>query len=288
MGALINFDGLADVCNNLIDKLSCAVGWIANRETPNKTALDSYIKEIQASEYDSLTKAALISNAKKTIKEYINQHNIYEIATQSLLPSAKPENVDEDWLAQFMDKARLVSSSDFQILWGNILAEECNVPGSVPKALLHIMEQMDRSVAEGFMKLAAISVRWEDNGIHGCCPVFFSNENREYYDGKGVNYELLVELQSMGLIETSIGLFSPSYTESFESTTSIQYFDQEYILPEGENRITMGDVIYTKAGQALCLAVQPEKIPDFLTEHCIPVWEKRYSEKKAENKESRV
>lgn len=286
MDCLIKMDG--EVANNLINKLASAIGWVANRETPEKIAIDGYIKDIQLSNYDPLTKAALISSAKRTIKEYINQHNICTIATQSLLPSAKADTVDEDWLAQFMDKARLVSSSDFQILWGNILAEECNVPGSVPKSLLHIMEQMDRSMAEGFMKLAAISVQWEEDGICSCSPIYFPQENEEYYKENGITFELLVELQSIGLIETSLGIMAASYRVNFyDSKVPLKYFSQEYFLPEGESSINLGNVIYTKAGTALCLAVQSKELPGFLTERCIPVWEKWYSEKKANDNENR-
>ena len=76
MDSLISFDGFADVCNNFINKISDATGWIANHKTPARIAADTYIQEIQNSNYDPLTKAALISNAKKAIKEYCNQNNI--------------------------------------------------------------------------------------------------------------------------------------------------------------------------------------------------------------------
>ena len=115
---LIDFEGVSDVINNLIDKLSSGAGWIANRETPSKIATNTYIEEIQKSNYDSLTKAALISQAKKTIKEYCNQKNIVEIAVESLQKRTNPEKMDNDWVALFMDKARLVSDKEFQIIWG--------------------------------------------------------------------------------------------------------------------------------------------------------------------------
>ena len=81
-----------------------------------------------------------------------------------MLPTATPEKVDDYWLEQFMDKARLVSDATFQVLWGRILAEECNKPGSIPKALLHIMEQMDSNMAASFMNVAAVSIWYESDG----------------------------------------------------------------------------------------------------------------------------
>ena len=65
MKSLISFDGAADVLNNLINRIADATGWIATRSTPTREAVNTYIKEIQESDYDPLTKAALISNAKK-------------------------------------------------------------------------------------------------------------------------------------------------------------------------------------------------------------------------------
>ena len=63
MQSLINIDGngLKDVLIDLNDKLATAVGWIANKETPEKIAINTYIKEIQEKNYDPVTKAALIS-----------------------------------------------------------------------------------------------------------------------------------------------------------------------------------------------------------------------------------
>ena len=115
MDSLISFDKLGDVANNLINKLASALGWIANRETPMKIAVNNYIGEISKGDYDPLTKAAMISQAQKTIKEYTRQVNITKIAISNLSDSAKPDDVDDDWLSQFMDKARLVSNKDFQV-----------------------------------------------------------------------------------------------------------------------------------------------------------------------------
>ena len=119
MAELINLDALGEIVVNLTNKLADGIGWIANKETPKKLAENTYIQEIQKSDYDPITKAALISNAKKIIKEYCNQKSIVEMAIQSLQKEAEPEKIDEDWLEQFMDKARLVSSQEFQVIWGN-------------------------------------------------------------------------------------------------------------------------------------------------------------------------
>ena len=91
MGALTDFLGagevataLGEVVTALLDKLEHAVGWCANHDTPSRTAVNTYIEEIQNSDKDPLVKAALISNARKIVKEYCNQKNIVSIAIQSV------------------------------------------------------------------------------------------------------------------------------------------------------------------------------------------------------------
>ena len=68
MESLISFDGASDVMNNLINKLSDGIGWIATHDTPMCIAVDTYIQDIQNSNFDPVTKAVLISNARKPLK----------------------------------------------------------------------------------------------------------------------------------------------------------------------------------------------------------------------------
>lgn len=280
--SLISFDGLAEIGNNLLNKLSEAIGWVATHDTPTRLATSTYIQDIQNSDYDPLLKAALISKAKKSIKEYCNQQNVVKIAIQAIKSTAKPKDVDDDWLAQFMDKARLVSDAEFQIMWGHILAEECNEPGSVPKALLHIMEQMDKEMATTFLAVASVSVTFaaDDNQVD-CSPVIWGTNVEEYYRNLGISYDGLVNLQAVGLIETHFGMFEGNFGITCNKCpVIITYFDEEYEIKDNEASFEVGNVIYTKAGAALCRAVKPNKINRFLEDHCIPRWEKETAEKR--------
>lgn len=279
MENLIDLQPLADVANNLIDKLGSAVGWIATHDTPYRTAIDTYIQEIQSSNYDPLTKAALISKSRKTLKEYCNQQDIVRIAINSMKPHAAPNSVDSDWLAQFMDKARLVSDAEFQILWGNILAEECNAPGSIPRVLLHSMEQMDKSMAEAFVSVASTSIHILDSGELSYAPMVMDSELKGIYEEIGITYDSLVNLQSIGLIEINFGAFSGNYVVRCTTTPIVvHYHESTYQFPDTINQVPVGHVIYTKAGEALCKSIFPNKIESFLESNCIPFWDKRLSE----------
>lgn len=119
--SILDIDGAADVVNNLLDKLGTAVGWGVNRETPERIAIATYIEDIKNSDYDSLLKAALISQAKKTIKEYCNQKDVVGFAINELREGANPQKVDDDWIVLFMDQARLISDEVFQSIWERFL-----------------------------------------------------------------------------------------------------------------------------------------------------------------------
>lgn len=279
MKSLISFDGAADVLNNLINRIADATGWIATRSTPTREAVNTYIKEIQESDYDPLTKAALISNAKKTIKEYVNQCAVVQNAVQNILPSAKVEEVDNDWLAQFMDKARLVSNGEIQMIWGRILAEECNHPNSIPKGLLHVLEQMDTKTATDFTNMCSVAVELVNENGPVFCPIVVFGEHKNFYDDLGLNYDALIDLAATGLIEHEC--ISPTgvyIQDKLVQPAVIKYHDQEYALPVGVTEVRTGCVVFTRIGEALCRAILTDKHENFLEEICIPLWEGDYDD----------
>jgi len=286
--ALINIDGgsIAAVANNLLDKLAASVGWLATRETlkkiDQKTAREirkveagkeiaisllnaqaEYRKAIQKIDLPEREKAILLSNVSRDFRAYYNQEAIVAEAISNLNQDARPEDVDEDWLFQFMDKARLVSDEEIQLIWGRILAGECNAPGSVPKSLLHILEQMEKAHAETFTALRSIS-------LHVC----YADEEKEFYpfyfDDGLEDLSLFLSLQYLkkGLLPSaireliSLGLVA-KYKGEVPSVYPIHYYDEsdEGYDPEETSLFQrpMGDLVYTQAGQALCRSIRVPK-----------------------------
>ena len=93
MDSLVNFDGFSDVANNVLDKLSSAVGWVVNRPSLKQQAIALYVEDVKGGDFTALEKAALISNAGKIIKEYSNQRNIVAHAIRAMAETAKPQDV---------------------------------------------------------------------------------------------------------------------------------------------------------------------------------------------------
>lgn len=64
-------------------------------------------------------------------EEAKKQANIEAITLKALpdvKPEAKTEGVEDDWIANFFDKCRLISDEQMQSLWARILAGEANSP----------------------------------------------------------------------------------------------------------------------------------------------------------------
>lgn len=279
--SLISLDGLSELGQSLLDKISNAIGWVATKNTPRRIAIQTYIEEIKNGSFDPITKAVLISNAKKTIAEYSNQNSIVQHAIANMNQTAHPESVENDWISQFMDKARLVSDADFQLIWGRILAEECNIPGSVPRSLLHILEQMDRNDAEKFTKLASFSVYVIEDNTRNYSPVVIEKHLRDYYTKHGIDFDSLIDLQALGLIKASVGMFTPEYCSTCStSPIVVHYYEKQYVLPTGISDLPVGNVIYTKAGQALCQAIETEEQEGFFEQYYIPFLSERLNQNK--------
>lgn len=274
---LIDCSGISDVANNLIDKLTSGAGWIASRKTPAKIAVNTYIEDIQNSNYDPLTKAALISRAKKTIKEYCNQKDIVEVALASLQTEGRFEEVDDDWIAVFMDKARLISNKEVQKIWGKVLAAECE-DNNIPRSLIYILAQMDREDAETFTILCSLAIRVEDEYQ----PVIMDKKFDEYKKW-GLTFDKLVSLSALGLIEMDFGPFATGYemenTKNIKTKIVVHYFDLKCEVNTKREKLPIGNVIFTKSGQALCRTISIEKKDGFWEEYCLPLWKKDDLEK---------
>lgn len=282
--ANVDLQPIGDVANNLINKISSAVGWIAPHATEERIAQKTYIEELKKSNLPPLMKSALISQASKTIKEYVNQANILQIAIKNMDPSSTPENIQDDWLSAFMDKARLISDEEFQLIWGHLLARECATPNSIPKTLLCILEQMDNEDANSFSSICSFSVHIHEPNDVVMLPIILYSKVAEIYHKYGITYESLSDLQSFGLIQIDTGrysLISPDKAYEYtciKSPIILHYFDEEYTYPNDMQTLSTGNVMFTKSGAALCKVITKvitvEKRPDFFKTYCIPYFEK--------------
>ena len=89
---------------------------------------------------------------------------------------AKPDAMENDWIANFFDKCRLVSDSEMQSLWARVLAGEANAPSTYSKRTVNLLSDFDKSDAELFTKLCGFG--WM---IRNVVPLVF-DEDAEIYN----------------------------------------------------------------------------------------------------------
>lgn len=265
MNSLIDLSSFGEAASKLIDKISLGIGWTTENNDMH-IAKRVFIQGVQEKDMSPLDKAALISNSKRIIKEYSNQKNIIAIALANLNKDSSPEKIEDDWLLRFMDKARMVSSEDFQLIWGKVLASECNKPGSVPSTLLYILERMDREDAEMFHNLCNVSVKI-NNDVN---PIIDGNRLDEY-NPFGISYNSLSNLNSLGLVQLALNEMFSRYEILVETKdVNVRYFDNSQDFVVDKDHFPVGNVLFTKSGEALCNALEPDKVDGFWENLCLP------------------
>ena len=83
----------------------------------------------------------------------VNLAKIVQRAEKLLTAEAKPDDIPEDWSANFRDKARTCSDEEMAKLWTQLLASEANNPGSRSRKSVNILADMDRADADLFSTL---------------------------------------------------------------------------------------------------------------------------------------
>ena len=79
-------------------------------------------------------------------------------AIPQLNEDANPHAIDDDWIAKFFDKSRLVSDDKMQDLWASVLAGEANCAGLYSARALTTLADMDQKVAALFNTFCSLCI----------------------------------------------------------------------------------------------------------------------------------
>lgn len=267
---IINIDlkPIADVTNNLINKLSDAAGWIATPKGDKARLLEAeeyVIEELKRrKDMPILLGGAIISNVRNTILQYTNQNDIIDMANKYLSESATPEGISDDWILTFIDYCKNASSDSLKIIWARILAEECNHNGYVPKKLLMILASISYENAMAFTKMCmfATNIPLHKNKDFYELLIFWE-KHKEHYRKCGVNYGKLLELESMGLISIDVDegyYISKEDIYSEEQIVTLRNDNKQIKLKDIKNKFKVGNVVFTDAGRALYNIIRMEVV----------------------------
>lgn len=231
----------------LVQKIAAAIGsWHKPTGIVREARANAQAQIINAETEVKVNEIQQRGIARFTEQQYRNQANIEKItglAIQSLNEDAKPEEMDEDWIAHFFSKCEIVSDEQMQILWGRILAGEANKPRTFTKRTLDIVSAMDKADAELFTRICQFTFI-----SCGRSVLFFDNLNNSIYKAK-IGVDDIVNLQAMGILVYQGNLTGAEWNQS---RVQIFYFDRaiECVLKK-PYKIKAGRIIFTQSGEQL-------------------------------------
>ncbi len=219
--------------------------------------------DANATEDERLLARGLMAKDKTTIREQRNNQSIVLKALPEVKEDARPEEVEDDWYANFFDKSRLVSDEEMQMLWGKVLAGEINEPGTFSRRTLSLLSDLDKKSAQSFLLLCRFSLTKNSLLFH---PMIYKNQGG-IFDVFGIDMAILLNLESIGLISYSdfdaqlvgnknekmwqFGYFSTTLTIS-----CLQNLDEKL-------KTQIGHVMFTDLGKQLALLCSPQPYPGF-------------------------
>jgi hypothetical protein len=261
--SLINIGELSKPATVLIEKISEAVGglflpWQMRRVA--HAAADVAKVEVEARlEISNLERRAV---QRWLAEEGIKQKNIEDII-QKALPTldedAHPENVENDWIANFFDKCRLISDQEMQELWARVLAGEANAPGKFSKRTVHLLASFDKADAELFQSLCSFC--WK---VGPSLESIILKNDDFVYTSRGVTFDALLHLETMGVISLDTSGKGLTVGDLIEPvlTTYIDEFLIEFLNPANKV-LRIGSAALTRPGRELASVCEAQKSADF-------------------------
>jgi hypothetical protein len=266
--SVVNLGKLSKPADTLIKKVSSAVGgmfepWQIKRvaKAQAKADLTKAQSEIQITD---LQRRAMHRFVEEEAQRQDNMERITEKALPELEDSSDPSRIEDDWVTNFFDKSRIVSDDEMQQIWAKVLAGEANAPGTFSKRTVNFLGDLDKSDAELFQNLCSFG--WI---VGGFTPLIFDPQ-AEIYNSKGINFNTLTHLDSIGLIQfQSLSGFSRT---GLPKSFAVLYCAQPLLLemPKDEkNTLPIGRILLTQLGQELvsvCKVPGVEGFRDYVEE----------------------
>lgn len=257
---------------NILNKSVGVMGMIFPFAGLKQKAVEMYIEDIEKSDLSPETKVFMVLNTKKTFKKIKNQKSIAEIAIKNAKQGTdftEKSGVSEEWLERFMDSASFVSSEEIQWIWGKILANEFERPGSTPPNMIRILSEITPALAAAFRYICSMSI-WimplnEKREIQGGVQELFVpyNNNDERFRENGVSFNVLNELETLGVIrfEAIRGYISKDFSGE---KILICVGDKLDVIEEyNRGELPVGNVMLTSVGEALKSITDSVEINDY-------------------------
>jgi hypothetical protein len=261
--SIVNLGKLSKPADTLIKKVSGAIGGVFEpwqiKRVAKAEAEANLIKANSEIEITDLHRRAMHRFAEEEANRQENMEQITKKALPQLEDKSDPSKMDDDWVTNFFDKSRIVSDSEMQDLWANVLAGESNSPGSYSKRTVNFLGDLDKKDAELFVALCGFG--W----IFGDFTPLIFDAQASIYNDVGINFGSLSHLDSIGLIQfNSLSGFSK---EGLPKEFAVSYCGQPLPLDmknEKDIKLTIGKVLLTQVGRELASVCQAQGVDGFV------------------------
>ncbi len=271
---LANVGDLGKPFDTLVKKISKGVGTLYEpRRIKNVAEAEAEAEKVKAASQIEITDLHRRAEQRRIQEEAKHQKNMEDITAKAaphLNEDANPDAMEDDWVANFFDKCRIVSDDEMQSLWARILAGEANTAGTYSNRTVNFLPDFDKDDADLFTRLCGFG--W---GLGDFTPLVF-DVDADIYNRNGISFNTLNHLDSIGLIlfENLAGFRNSEPPKKF----AVRYYGKPLVLevPDGVNKngIDIGKVLLTKMGQELALICGSQPVEGFY-EYVKEQW-KRY------------
>lgn len=116
--------------------------------------------------------------------------------------------IDHEWAENFREHAEKASDEDAQRLWGAILAQEAQEPGTVSKRTMRILADMSKNEALSFKRLCGFAttmlIEGEiPKGYYDPFIILHPDKSGGSYNSGAVGFRELANLADIGLVDRS-------------------------------------------------------------------------------------
>ena len=186
----------------------------------------------------------------KNLKAFMRELNILGIAIDNMDDDANVDNLDEDWLLDFFDKAAKLGNEYSQQLWAKMLSYAASNKEICSKSLLHSLFLMGREDILCFSSICKYTLvkmnANKDSDKIAAYPMIYFKRDAKSYNNHGITSFRLNNLQRLGLIEVN---FSSEYV--FSAKQMKLRYGNKLIEVECDDKIKIGNVRFTHDGYLL-------------------------------------
>ncbi len=258
----INLGDLSKPATALIEKISDAVGGLFKpyqiKRIAKAEAEAEIIKTQAQIEVTDLQRRAITRFIAEEAQKQNNIENITAKAIPQLKDSAKPNDIENDWITNFFDKCRIISDEEMQLLWAKVLSGEANSPGTFSRRTVNFLGSLDK--ADAFLFTSLCGFGWQ---IGDVVPLIYDSQEKIYND-KGINFNTLTHLDDIGLV--SFNGVAGFKRINFPKKIKIYYYKTPLYIDfknESDNTLQIGKILLTKTGQQLAVICGSQPVDGF-------------------------